>query len=1423
MLLKGTLAEQGLDEGGHLFLRQSKTVLDKAYNPMLPYSSPRNNNKSSSPNDEDYDYSNTATSSTTEEGSISAASASTSTFIDSTSSASSSFRPEQQNNRANEPIAAVSAADFEWRISSSPINTLQRSPSAFVSAPAIPLHLSDGEEEEGEASSKGLRKLRFWNNELDAQNRLEAEDKARPKATGKAYLDVVKKLNEDDATNESSSETEMLRSAIESSGEVLSSGKAKIRRVSVKAAKQNEVRKGSDDHHLRMDERGLQQWKDRLVQQKQKKKEETDDDDDDDDEFMHTPSTAVFGVALGDLLERERRADKRKAKEDSGKNVQTRVTMNQQHPDHCIPKVVEDMLTFLEKEESLKAEGIFRLSGSFRVMDDLKKTIDSGMPVQFDQYEPHVIASLLKMYLNQLPDPLLSYALFDRFLAAVSFEEEDTVRLQYLRSLLASLPPARYVLLQRLLLYMRKVDHYSSFNRMGVANLSTAFSPILLRARENPLSQLSYPSSSSAASSSPAAVFTSSPSLLLSAIDPKEAMQAAALGVKVVQYLVLRQDELFLPPKNEPIGFESVCENYSPPPRASLGADVAPITNPLNLSASAPSSDAPSPPSASSTTEEQRKTTEKPTPTTSPVSPRSLVQQQQAQEEEGTNQAPNISKLIHRWNNSQHPTASSPTAASSNANTDVGRDNNNSSSQWHQAAPSQEQLSQQQQQLETEKQQQQQQQKELTEAEMKVKTERVLSRFGLALKQGDIVYVFRRCGDWYWWGEVNKKIGAFPPHVVIAASSDAASASSSSSPRVLRSSSSPSSYGDSDSTNSSETNKKEKEKDSHGGNIFTKLARAKRESRKNKDKDSTLDPSQLSPSSSASKQQRLSPAQQHVLLSRQQEDMLNNARARRHSMTLDLALASSSELSSPSSANNSSNHLPFTPRARPSNSNRSPRNESFEPTSSSGLSNVNVLPKKAPKQRSRSPSSAPALEMSRSGRFLVGRGESGGGSDIKESNSGSNSPLREVRIKKEEKKEEKQQQKENKLLKKAQKNDKWDTYFSDCEGRTNSFRHVRKKGHQQVIINESNNTSTTIPSTNETPLMVAKLRLEGLEDEAGEHEEADEPSEESLESPRHRGDSASSRENSPRGRAFATSPSSSPLHQHQHSASVSYSPNATSPSTTEEEEKKSGKKRSFFKPRGRKKAVASSAAPGAVSSSSSSTSTTAEHLHSSSEQQINLVRSNSNHNNNDSSSTTTNDESSSSHHKEEHNNAAHQQELAIVQQASQPAYMSHHQNVTRYAAAMRPSPAALSKLGTAMKAPAFNRSNNNGDSGGSGSSGRPARSAFVARSKKKVALPQQHHQQPLSSSAEATASKLEELSEQRVSGESGGGGGGIVLERTRSFYLRGLGGKDEGEDDKARRKMEKKDKKDKKDAEKQEKKEKKKLEKLEKKKQKFGG
>lgn len=113
--------------------------------------------------------------------------------------------------------------------------------------------------------------------------------------------------------------------------------------------------------------------------------------------------------------------------------------------ERAVPLVVEKLINYIEMH-GLYTEGIYRKSGSTNKIKELKQGLDTGEPQEtgldnpraanvtlkrspcacsdvdstnLDDYNIHVIGSVFKQWLRDLPNPLLTFELYEEFIRAM--------------------------------------------------------------------------------------------------------------------------------------------------------------------------------------------------------------------------------------------------------------------------------------------------------------------------------------------------------------------------------------------------------------------------------------------------------------------------------------------------------------------------------------------------------------------------------------------------------------------------------------------------------------------------------------------------------------------------------------------------------------------------------------------------------------------------------------------------------------------------------------------------------------------------------------------------------------------------------------------------------------------------------------------
>ncbi|XP_064567172.1 protein FAM13A isoform X8 [Zonotrichia leucophrys gambelii] len=142
-----------------------------------------------------------------------------------------------------------------------------------------------------------------------------------------------------------------------------------------------------------------------------------------------------------------------------------------------IPIVVWNIVEYLT-QHGMTQEGLFRVNGSMKMVEQLRLQYERGEEVELvKDGDVYSAASLLKLFLRELPDGIITSALHPRFIQLYQDSRNDMQKESYLKELLKELPDAHYSLLKYLCQFLIKVAEHHVENRMNLGNLATVFGP----------------------------------------------------------------------------------------------------------------------------------------------------------------------------------------------------------------------------------------------------------------------------------------------------------------------------------------------------------------------------------------------------------------------------------------------------------------------------------------------------------------------------------------------------------------------------------------------------------------------------------------------------------------------------------------------------------------------------------------------------------------------------------------------------------------------------------------------------------------------------------------------------------------------------------------------------------------------------------
>ncbi|XP_063741360.1 rho GTPase-activating protein 29-like isoform X2 [Eleginops maclovinus] len=169
-----------------------------------------------------------------------------------------------------------------------------------------------------------------------------------------------------------------------------------------------------------------------------------------------------------------------------------------------IPFIIKKCTSEIESR-ALNIKGIYRVNGAKSRVEKLCQAFENGKDlVELSDLSPHDIGNVLKLYLRQLPEPLILYRYYNDIIGLakecqrVIVDEVDkpptgekggaSIQLNRvlfkIRDLLRQLPTANYRTLRFLVAHLHKVTEQAEENKMTASNLGIIYGPTLIKPRQ---------------------------------------------------------------------------------------------------------------------------------------------------------------------------------------------------------------------------------------------------------------------------------------------------------------------------------------------------------------------------------------------------------------------------------------------------------------------------------------------------------------------------------------------------------------------------------------------------------------------------------------------------------------------------------------------------------------------------------------------------------------------------------------------------------------------------------------------------------------------------------------------------------------------------------------------------------------------------
>ncbi|CRK29596.1 hypothetical protein BN1708_005018 [Verticillium longisporum] len=147
-----------------------------------------------------------------------------------------------------------------------------------------------------------------------------------------------------------------------------------------------------------------------------------------------------------------------------------------------IPSVVTRCIEEVELR-GMDVEGIYRKTGGNSQVKIIQEGFDKNEDYDISDPELDITAvtSVLKQYFRKLPQPLLTYEIYDQILQSNAFADTPTERCDFLRKTFALMPQQHRDCLEFLMFHLARVAKREPENLMSPKNLAVVFAPTIMR------------------------------------------------------------------------------------------------------------------------------------------------------------------------------------------------------------------------------------------------------------------------------------------------------------------------------------------------------------------------------------------------------------------------------------------------------------------------------------------------------------------------------------------------------------------------------------------------------------------------------------------------------------------------------------------------------------------------------------------------------------------------------------------------------------------------------------------------------------------------------------------------------------------------------------------------------------------------------
>ncbi|KAJ3973766.1 LIM domain-containing protein [Lentinula raphanica] len=161
-----------------------------------------------------------------------------------------------------------------------------------------------------------------------------------------------------------------------------------------------------------------------------------------------------------------------------------------------VPSFVDDVISAM-RQMDMSVEGIFRKNGNIRRLGQLTEAIDRDpLSVDLSQDNAVQLAALLKKFLRELPEPLMTFKLYKLWVGAQALKNDDE-RKRLLHMISIIMPKAHRDTMEILFVFLKWVASFAHMDevtgsKMDLGNLATVICPSILYPRHGTVRDESF-------------------------------------------------------------------------------------------------------------------------------------------------------------------------------------------------------------------------------------------------------------------------------------------------------------------------------------------------------------------------------------------------------------------------------------------------------------------------------------------------------------------------------------------------------------------------------------------------------------------------------------------------------------------------------------------------------------------------------------------------------------------------------------------------------------------------------------------------------------------------------------------------------------------------------------------------------------------